>query len=137
MKISTPLTVLKTNEWPRKVFLVAVILVWFLYFSIMFEIVSWLLSKGVDKPLYSGIFKFTTISVNFSKVFQSFCYFFISCNKILISLIHVPQCVFLFLSYCYICEKVLAVFWKAIFSIKCSFSFSQELFSSRVTLLCV
>ena len=32
-------------------------------FSIMFVIRSSLWFKGVNKPLYSGIFKFTTISV--------------------------------------------------------------------------
>ena len=77
--ISSLLTVSKTNnEWLGKAFLTAILLGWFLHFSFKFEIGSSLSSKGIDHPLYSGIFKFTTVSVK--KVFKVST----SCMKILI-----------------------------------------------------
>ena len=77
--ISSLLTDSKTNnEWLGKAFLIAILLGWFLHFSVKFEIGSSLSSKGIDHPLYSGIFKFNTISVK--RAFKDST----SCMKILI-----------------------------------------------------
>ena len=74
LRISSLFTVPKKNEWLGKAFLIAIILGWFLYFSIMFEIGFSLFSKAVNKPLHSGIFNVTTIPVK--HVFKGSATFF-------------------------------------------------------------
>ena len=69
-----PCLLFQRHERLGKAFLIAIILGWFLYFSIMFEIGFSLFSKGVNKPLHSGIFNVTTISVK--HVFKDSATFF-------------------------------------------------------------